>query len=240
MIMKFPLLPKKDVICGIANFECPDLCKIDVIKVYKNKNISSPVSSHADVNVCYIGNGDVFVACEQQHLAQELEKLGLNVISIKKEMNNDYPSDSLLNVAVFGNTAILNPKTVCDELLNALKNRNFKIIEVNQGYSKCSILPVSDNAIITTDRVISDKCKQNEIDALLVTTDGICLNGHDCGFIGGCGGLISKDKMLFFGDIDKHPDSDKICEFLNNYNIKVIKTSGDLTDYGSFIPICEV
>lgn len=239
MKIQSSLLPLHKVTCGIVNFECPSINGIDLIRVHKNQNINSPVSSHADVNVCYVGDGQIFVANEQRALAVKLRSLGFDVTVIKDEMSAKYPADCLLNAAVFGNTAILNPKTICIELLNALKSRNFKIIEVNQGYSKCSVLPVSENAIITTDRAICDKCKQNEIDALLVTTDGISLNGYNYGFIGGCGGLISKDTMLFFGDIDKHPDGEMIRAFLDKYNIKTVKTLGDLTDYGSFIPILE-
>ena len=45
----------------------------------------------------------------------------------------------------------------------------YEIINVKQGYAKCSICVVSDNAIITADKGIAKAAIQNRIDVLEIT-----------------------------------------------------------------------
>ena len=60
----------------------------------------------------------------------------------------------------------------------------------------------------------------------------------DYGFIGGCSGLISNDTIVFFGNIEKHPDYDKIKVFVNSKNKTILSLSNEnLLDLGSLIPL---
>lgn len=234
-----PSIPKKSVTLAVVS-ECVDKVEnIELIKVGKNKNIFSPISNHPDVNLCYAGNNTVFVACEQTQLVSTLKNKGFNVIQIDEELHTEYPCDSLLNVAVFGNTAILNKNTASKKLQNYLCNNNFNIIEVKQGYSKCSVLPIAENAVITTDEIICKKLSESNIDCLKVSPNGIKLDGYDYGFIGGCGGMISENELYFFGDITTHIDYLRIADFLKKHNIFYKCGCGSLKDLGSFIPLKE-
>lgn len=226
-----------DLIASIAvvSENVDNVENIELIKVGKNINISSPIANHPDINLCYVGDNMVFVACEQNEIASILVNKGFDVIQIDEEMSTEYPHDSLLNVAVFGNTVVLNEKTASKQLQNYLHNNNFNIIDVKQGYSKCSVLPISQNAAITTDEIICKKLNENNIDCLKITPNGIKLDGYDYGFIGGCGGLIGENELYFFGDITAHTDYNKIANFLKQHNISYKCASGPLQDFGSLI-----
>lgn len=238
MLLENALLPKSRVTLAAVSSSAPYIENADLIRINDNFNIVSPISSHADVNICCVGGGTVFVAAEQQIIAHKLSALGFNVIVLKEQMSGGYPSDSLLNAAVFGKTAILNPKTVSTELLAYLRNHSFQIIKTKQGYSKCSVFPIAKDAVITTDRAIAEDCANFDIDALLICDEDIALSGYKNGFIGGCGGMIDTSTALFFGDIKTHRDHLKIIDFLSSHRVNAVCTGGGkLTDCGSLIPI---
>jgi hypothetical protein len=115
-----------------------------------------------------------------------------------------------------------------------------KKIEVKQGYCKCSVLIVDENSVITDDESIHRKMSENGIDSLFVSKGDISLPGHEYGFIGGSSGKISKETIIFFGDVRNHRDFKKISEFITNHGCKFICTdSGALRDIGGFISITE-
>lgn len=111
---------------------------------------------------------------------------------------------------------------------------------MKQGYSKCSICVLSENAIITSDNVIHKRAVANGIDSLLISQGFIDLPGFDYGFIGGASFKISKNKIAFTGHLDKHPDKERIFSFLSLHNIKpVYITEKAVFDIGSGIQIVE-
>ena len=112
------------------------------------------------------------------------------------------------------------------------------MINVKQGYCKCSICIVDDNSIITSDEGIYKEVIKYGIDCLLIQKGHIDLFELDYGFIGGCSGLISDKTLMFFGDIKKHPDYNKINTFVSSKNKTIISLSDEnLLDLGSLIPL---
>lgn len=151
-------------------------------------------------------------------------------------LGDKYPADVPLNAALFGNCAILNPKTVC-------KNIDFSgrsLIPVRQGYTKCSVVPVTESAIITDDVSIASAAEKNGLAVLLVSKGDVALPGREYGFIGGCCGLIAPDTMLFNGSLAFHKDGEKIRTFLSSFGVRA-EEAGDfqLTDIGSILPLAE-
>lgn len=115
-----------------------------------------------------------------------------------------------------------------------------RIIDVKQGYTKCSLCPVRENAVITDDSGIEKVLLNNGYDVLKVSKGSVRLHGFDYGFIGGCSAMISRDILLFFGNFEMHSDKDRIKVFLQNYGITPQSLNGDvLTDIGSIIPLSE-
>lgn len=152
-----------------------------------------------------------------------------------------YPNNIQYNVAILGNYAIHNFKYTDNIILEYLDKFNIKKINVKQGYCKCSICIVDENSIITSDEGIHKEVIKYGIDSLLIEKGYIDLFDLDYGFIGGCSGLISKDTLSFFGDIKKHPDYNRILEFVNKKNKKIISLSNEkLLDLGSLIPLCTI
>ncbi|MBQ8782892.1 MAG: hypothetical protein IJZ57_03885 [Clostridia bacterium] len=212
--------------------------EITAIKTITN-NLVTDVGYHTDLNLLNYSEGNILIDKSQKEIFVNFLTKGYSLKTIS-EVKSPYPYDCRLNCVIMGDKLICNPKTASDEVLLIANELDIKIIPVNQGYTKCSICLLNDNALITDDESIYNACKTNQIASLLISKGSVKLNGFDYGFIGGCTGLIDKNKLLFNGDINYHNDCNMIIDFLNSYNIEaVIIDNEPLTDIGSIIPLCE-
>ena len=113
-------------------------------------------------------------------------------------------------------------------------------VSSRQGYSRCSVCVVNDNAIITADEGICRSAKAHGIDVLKIRPGYIDLPGFDYGFIGGASFKLSDTKLAFTGGLDKHPDAERIIEFASLHNIDIVYiTDKPAFDIGGAIPITE-
>ena len=63
-------------------------------------------------------------------------------------LSTNYPNDIALNAVMIGKNIICNKKYTDKYIIEYATNNNLNIIDVKQGYSKCSVVPISHNAII--------------------------------------------------------------------------------------------
>ena len=244
--VKTAFLPQNDVeYCLAGNGVIPfenELLKlgITVIKTNENRHISGKISNHADLAVNYCGNGLIFADNSQKDLAKCLQEFGFNISFINESVSGEYPSDCLLNCIFSDKYLICNKKCTSANLLNYAVEHGKKVINVKQGYVKCSVCPITETAYITDDESIYKALNQEKLDVLLIKKGSVRLKGFDYGFFGGCCGKISDKKIVFFGDIKSHSCYDNIKSFTDNYKIDLISLgNGVLTDIGSLIPISE-
>jgi len=213
---------------------------IEVLNCQNNPFLEHSLASHADISIHHLSYNTILLDSEQTFSYNYLTQLEFNVKFISSRIKSPYPSDAYLNAARIGHYLICNIKTTAPEILSAAEEMNLDIIAVKQGYTKCSICVLNENTIITEDIGINDACKAKGIDVLLISKGSIKLSGHDYGFIGGCTGLIDKNKLAFCGDLRNHKDSKQIDLFLAQHNIEPISLyAGDLLDIGGILPILQ-
>ena len=198
--------------------------------------ITDGTAAHADLHLLHLGGRKIILSREQCNNAEKLIEMGFDVQVLGTPLGDKYPADVPLNAALFGNYAILNPKTVC-------KNIDFSgrsLIPVRHGYTKCSVVPVTESAIITDDVSMASASQKSGLAVLLVSKGDVILPGREYGFIGGCCGLIAPDIMLFNGSLASHKDGEKIRTFLSSFGVRA-EEAGDfqLTDIGSILPLAE-
>ena len=229
---------------SVAVSNCPQLLeKLETLDVKPIITINNPIvdkklNYHTDLFLLNTGNNLIIIDESQKENIVNFLTIGYTVRIISQRVSSPYPSDSILNCVFLNDKLICNKAVVCEEVLNIAENLNYKIIDVKQGYSKCSICVLNDNAIITDDESIYKSTQLNQIDSLLISKGSVQLKGFDYGFIGGCTGLIDKNKLLFNGDINYHKDCNKILDFLSKHSIKPeIIENKPLTDIGSIIPL---
>ena len=215
-----------------------DELAIKVVNVTENPLLDQPVSKHADILANCVGKSTFLVDKNQAELCKFIEDNDGKTVLIDN-VESPYPNDCLLNLADIGNYIICNKSILTDKIANKLPKK--KIIDVKQGYSKCSVCICKRNTIITDDISVYNAVLQyNNINSLLIEKGSVHIKKYNYGFIGGCCGLIDKDLLLFNGDLSTHTDFDKIKKFLYDNNINYIDIKGKpLTDIGSIIPITE-
>lgn len=195
-----------------------------------NEDIGFSVRNHADMAAFYVGDGKLILDKRQKNIAERLKAEGCEVILTDDEIRGKYPSDVLINAAKIGSTVICCEKYISREILASAE----RIINVRQGYTKCSVCIVNENAFITDDKGIYEKCK-DIYDVLLIEKGDIVLEGEEYGFIGGASAKAGAT-LYFFGSIDTHRDSERIKAFLEKHSAAYECLSDDkLTDIGGFI-----
>lgn len=214
---------------------------IRIIKTAPIARLHRSIAYHPDV-MAYHAGGNLIIAAPSlpESVADRLRGEGFNIIYGKSGLSQEYPKDVPYNVARIGNYAVHNFKYTDPVLYEQLVCQNLRLINVKQGYAKCSILVVDDRSIITEDEGIARAASKNGMDVLLIRRGHVLLPGMNYGFIGGAGGLISTSVMVFAGDVATHPDYDRIIAFLSKRGISICNLGqGQLMDLGSLVPLKE-
>lgn len=202
----------------------------------KLNSVHESISGHADVQICSVGSKYICEPTVYDYYKAYIkpEYLCYGHTSLKSK----YPADIAYNVCVIGKYAFHNFKYTDTVILNELNLNGFKLINVNQGYSKCNICVVSENALITSDEGIYKNALLNNIDALKINYGNINLHGFKYGFIGGAAGLIEKNILAVNGSLKKHPDYNNIKSFCLNYGVDLVELDTEIAeDIGSIIKI---
>ncbi|MGN0502693.1 MAG: DUF6873 family GME fold protein [Ruminococcus sp.] len=195
-----------------------------------------PEQKHADMQILPINN-DIFILNECTALAEKLPNERL--IFCNEKAGEKYPDNILLNFLFLHNTFYGKLSAIDKNLLNYCKEKDIRILNINQGYARCSTLVLNDNAVITSDSSIEKALKNDGVEVLLISSGNIVLEGYNYGFIGGAGGKIDENTVAFFGNIENHPDYILIEKFCKKHNvtIKAICKDKPLTDIGGIVKI---
>ncbi len=188
----------------------------DVSVFHRQGRTYDPVDAHPDMFMCRFSDGTVFHA--------DLSEIG-----------KEYPENIAYNALCLDKYFIHNLKYTSKRLLNEAKRRGMELIHVKQGYTKCSCVFVNGRSVITSDDGISKTLSAiPDIDILKVSPGYVCLRGFEYGFIGGASGLVG-DKLVFSGDITKHPDFAEILKFCLERNVEIEYFEYPLEDIGSIL-----
>ena len=216
------------------------ILNMNPILIPKCSEVYEAINGHPDIQLNILKNKSLSQIIVQKDISKCFKEIlkanSINYIISKNSLSNTYPGDIILNSLILENYFIHNLKYSDEELL---KSQNSKVhINVPQGYTKCSILPVRDNALITSDKGIFKSLKDYDFDILLLPPGDILLPSLNYGFIGGVGGMISNDKMAFFGDLDSYKWGDEIKRFLFKHDVLPIALrKGKLIDRGSLFTL---
>lgn len=218
---------------AIINPRMPMMAKIRLKKmgyciaeVPFHPKLAGPVKGHPDMMLFCHGKRVIYEP-RLEKIAGLLRDNGYECVMGQKIESCRYPKDILYNACSIGKSII------CYEgkVERHIGNLKAKFIKVRQGYVKCSIVPVNEEYLITSDKSINKAWDK----ALLVKPGYIKLPGYKTGFIGGVSG-IHGNKIFFTGSLRRHPDGELIREYVENKGKKIIELySGQLYDVGSIL-----
>ena len=209
----------------------------ELIKMPAFSALQEPVAAHPDM-LLFIGKGKIvchkdYFTIAKNELSHIAEITGAGLVLTKDTLRAEYPYDVAFNAAAVGDMLICRRDAVSPTVAELYTEDN--IINVKQGYAKCSTLVVSNGAIVTADPSIARAASEKGIDVLSVSPAGVSLEGYGCGFIGGASGT-DEEKVCFCGNVDLHPDGERIKEFCRKHGKSAVSLSdGPLYDYGTLM-----
>ena len=188
---------------------------------------------HADMQ-CLRINDTVFVLNECEHLIGDLKSRNVHTVKTKGCIGGRYPNNVLLNAVYFHNRLYCKESALDCTVKDYCIQNDIEIINVNQGYTKCSTAIINDK-FVTSDRGIFQAMRKSGEEGALISPGHIRLDGVDYGFIGGA--CFEDEKNVFFtGDIKKHPDYDIIKSICGNKNI-ICMSDDIMYDIGGFVSL---
>ena len=122
-------------------------------------------------------------------------------------------------------------------ILSRANELGLEPIHVKQGYTKCNLVIIDENAAITSDMGLAVSPKKYNIDLLLISEGHVNLTGFSYGFLGGASGRVG-DEIISNGNLAVHPDFERIKEFIHQRGLQVTYFEEyPLEDIGSIIQL---
>lgn len=241
-----PFIPKTKANIAIVDGRADDIIvnnlkdlNLKVIRTIKCNELQESVSYHPDIVMHPINYNTLIIAPNVYgYYEKELSGLGINLIKGETILGSKYPQDIAYNVGRLKDIVIHNFKYTDGILKHYFKKQDLECININQGYSKCSLFIVDDISGITADVNIHKKLSEIGYNTLLIEPGYIKLYNERYGFIGGTSGNYDNNTILLTGIVDNHPNSKEIIDFFKKRNKKIIYLSdNDIIDLGTIITL---
>ena len=159
------------------------------------------------------------------------DQCGIRVMTTEKIPGDSYPHDVVCNALMYGGKLYGKLSALAPEILRLADDSGIEAVNVAQGYAGCSALACGD-ILLTADPSVRNAVSERDGSVLLLSPGGIDLPGYDTGFIGGAGGYAD-GHAVFFGDVRRHPDGERIAQALSARGIVCHSLGvGPLTDFG--------
>ena len=156
-----------------------------LIEINKNNKLYPEIASHVDIHATKI---DDTIVLEKDIYSYVIKLIGKE---IKNKLNNKivcgnlslekrYPYDIAYNVCSIGKKVVHNFKYTDKKVMDIIKEKGLEMIDIKQGYSKCSIAVIDDDFAILSDKTIANRLNQANIETLVIDVDdSIKLLGED-------------------------------------------------------------
>ena len=249
----FTITTKDELPTIIADSRMPEEAKKNlkklgnVIFINPNSVTYNSISSHPDIFFFQKDDALIYAPNAPKRIIKELKKRKIKLIEGKKEVGKKYPETVPYNAVGIGNLLIHNLKHTDETILSSYENH----INVNQGYTRCNLLALNENAFITSDvgifnAVNSQQTTDNSLyppeslvetyvrtSILYIDPKQIKLEGQKNGFFPGCCG-VWKNNLIVCGSTKNLKEKAELDKFLKYNNFNLIELyDGELIDVGS-------
>lgn len=210
-----------------------DHFNIPYIDTFPLTTLPKPLNTHPDIQIHFVSPEIAICAPECfEYYKAAFGKNKYKLLKGSRVPGGTYPKDTAYNIARISDRVYYHARSAEPSIIEYYKRAGYKLVCVNQGYTKCSVCIAKDReaVAVTEDKGIYRALVREGTDALLIESGGVDLRGYDCGFIGGASGLIC-DTLVFTGSLPY-----AVRAFLETRGIEYFEASnGKLTDFGSII-----
>ena len=213
-----------------------------IIELNSSGNVYQEISSHTDIFCTKIINNLIVEPSQFQLIKKHIQR-DINIIKGKLSLKKTYPEDVGYNACIIGNYAIHNFQYTDSKIKEILQRENYNLINVKQGYTKCSIAVIDDRSLITADKGLYNELMKYNFDILFLNYKlniKLINEGEFSTMNGFIGGAISRigNNVFISGDLNKIDKNNQIKNFIKKRNLNIISFSElDVIDYGGIIEI---
>lgn len=242
-----PNLPSRPVSLAVVDSRISDASSselerlgVKMLRVPVHSFLYDAVCCHPDMLLHHIGaNVIVHAPGTDEGLLAALRSCGFDLMQGEKVLTGTYPGDIAYNVARVGSYYFHNLRHTDPVIANQLARQGVEPVHTEQGYAKCSVLPLDEKSIVTTDAGIAKAAEKKGLDVLLLECgNSIRLPGLNAGFIGGSCSMLSDSLCAVNGTLRKLAGKERFVSFLSKKQIEIKELSNDdVTDIGSILPL---
>lgn len=208
-----------------------------VITIPQTTSLYTGIQDHSDLHIHSLKH-HLFISMEIAPLiATQLDDLHIPYTVITESLGTKYPETVLLN-AITTDNYLIHSKASSLDLLNAAKMLGLTVLNLAQGYTRCSALPLKEDLLVTSDNGIYKSLSPiADLEILLIANGPVELEGQANGFFAGTAGVV--DHCLYInGDISTHPDQALIQDLCLKHSLKLFDVPGKaLRDIGSILTL---
>ncbi len=191
------------------------------------------ISCHPDVFLCFSEEKLIIAPNTPKVFKRLLIENNVRYVEGRLDVGNNYPATAIYNAVITKNYLIHNLEITDHTIKEVCTDK--KKIHVNQGYTRCNLLPLQNDNFITSDKGIYNTLIAKKLNVLYVSPQHILLPGYKNGFFGGVCGVYKKH-VFIVGNLSILSDSDKVTSFLIKAGHQIIELyNGPLLDCGSLI-----
>lgn len=195
------------------------------------------ISGHPDIFFCQTPAGLIVAPNLPGKYFSLLDQYKIKYGKGKAAVGKTYPQTAHYNAVVTSKYLIHNLNFTDPVLLKACKG--LTPIHVNQGYTRCNLLPMNDDVFLTSDQGICNALIQQGKECHFFNPHRIQLYGFEHGFLGGTCGVF-KRYLFSCGSMVHHEWGDKFEEIANTHGFEIIPLiNKPLQDFGSIIFVEE-
>ncbi|SHI00122.1 DUF6873 family GME fold protein [Clostridium grantii] len=208
-----------------------------VILCPPNTNLYKAIEGHPDILMNIISHKKIIFHKDiPTSFIESLKPINAQIILSENSLKEKYPYDIILNSVNLANVFLHNLEYTDKNLLKEVKTK--LLINVKQGYSKCSTAVVKEDVVMTSDPSIASALTKINFHVLLLPPGHIQLPFLNYGFIGGTCGLIKDNLLGFYGELENYEYCTQVISFLKKHNVDYINLGkGPLIDRGSILSI---
>lgn len=216
-------LPAKNALKRVGN----------LVLLSTDNQVYRSISGHPDIFICQAPEGIVIAPCISNIIREEWKASGLNVVKGKEDPGLKYPASARYNAVITDELIIHNSKITDPAIIETFSGR--RCLHVNQGYTRCNLLALSNNRFITSDKGIEKALLAEKKEVLIVDPEPVTLKGQKHGFFPGCCGIF-ESKVYIAGSLKYHHQGQLISDFFVHSSIQVVELyDGRLADVGGIL-----
>ena len=174
----------------------------DVFAVPFSSRVDERIAGHPDLQL-FAADGRAFVHPDMPEDFTAVLSRYADITVCSTRLGALYPEDCPYNIAFTGEAALCRRSIIPPEIAAFFDARGIPVIDVPQGYARCSTLVVGGKTIITEDEGIAKAARTAGFDVTVVRPGFIPLKGFKRGFIGGCSGASVSVGVRLCGEVNR-------------------------------------